>query len=167
MSLSDSFHNDRSEHPLDIVERMASLRDWSFDRAGDDEIAITIGGRWTSYDVAFTWLEDIEALHVACAFDLKIPDRKRAEITDLMSRINEQLWIGHFDMWSETDVVMFRHSLCLAGGASASDAQCSAVVKAAVSACETYFQAFQFVLWADRSPAEAVAFAAFETRGAA
>ena len=29
------------------------------------------------------------------------------------------------------------------------------------------FQAFQFVLWADRSPREAIAFAAFETRGAA
>ena len=62
---------------------------------------------------------------------------------------------------------MFRHSLGLAGGASASDAQCSAVVNAAVSSCETYFQAFQFVLWADRSPREAIAFAAFETRGAA
>jgi len=63
--------------------------------------------------------------------------------------------------------VMFRHSRCLAGGASASDAQCSAVVKAAVTACETYYQAFQFVLWADRDPREAMAFAAFETRGSA
>ena len=45
---------------------------------------------------------------------------------------------------------MFRHSLCLAGGATGSDSQCGAVVKAAVNACETYYQAFQFVLWADR-----------------
>jgi len=62
---------------------------------------------------------------------------------------------------------MFRHSLCLAGGAVASDAQCGAVVNAAVKACETYYQAFQFVLWADRGPREAIALAAFETQGVA
>jgi hypothetical protein len=167
MSLSDSFHNDRSEHPLDIVERLASLRDWNFDRAGDDEIAITIGGRWTSYDVAFTWLEDIEALHVACAFDLKIPDRKRPEITDLMSRINEQLWIGHFDMWSETDVVMFRHTLMLSGGAEPIGAQCEALLSLAIESCDRHFQAFQFVLWSGKSASEALAATMFETVGEA
>ncbi|HKN28746.1 MAG TPA: YbjN domain-containing protein, partial [Roseiarcus sp.] len=88
-------------------------------------------------------------------------------VGELIQLINAQLWLGHFDLWREQDLVMFRHSLCLAGGASASDAQCAAVVKAAVAACETYYQAFQFVLWADRAPREAIAFAAFETRGAA
>jgi hypothetical protein len=62
---------------------------------------------------------------------------------------------------------MFRHALCLAGGAGANDAQCTAVAKAALDACETYYQAFQFVLWANRQPREAMAFATFETRGAA
>ncbi len=57
---------------------------------------------------------------------------------------------------------MFRHALCLAG-AGANDAQCGAVVKAALDAGETYYQAFQFVLWANRGPREAIAFAAFET----
>jgi hypothetical protein len=41
------------------------------------------------------------------------------------------------------------------------------VVKAALYACETYYQAFQFVLWEGRGPREAIAFAAFETRGTA
>ena len=41
------------------------------------------------------------------------------------------------------------------------------MVNAALEACETYYQAFQFVLWANRGPREAIAFATFETRGAA
>ena len=45
--------------------------------------------------------------------------------------------------------------------------ECGAVVKAALDACETYYQAFQFVLWANRAPREAIAFATFETRGTA
>ena len=59
---------------------------------------------------------------------------------------------------------MFRHSLCVSPGARApTTLNASAVVKAAVDACETYYQAFQFVLWANRDPREAMAFATFET----
>jgi len=167
MTFIQTAADDRLEHPVDVVERLAAVNAWSFDRAGEDEISISVAGEWANYDLAFTWIPDIESLHVACSFDLKPPSRKRAAVAELIQLINEQLWLGHFDIWREQDLVMFRHALCLAGGAVASDAQCSAVVKAAIAACETYYQAFQFVLWADRSPREAIAFAAFETRGAA
>jgi hypothetical protein len=64
---------DRMEHPLDVVERLASLRDWIFDRAETDEMSVSVSGSWADYHIAFTWIEDVEALHVACAFDLKVP----------------------------------------------------------------------------------------------
>ena len=69
MSLME-LHTERTHNPVDVVERLASLHDWSFDRAGDDEIAISVRGRWTDYHVSFTWMDEIEALHLACAFDL-------------------------------------------------------------------------------------------------
>ena len=56
--------------PLDVVERLAAGNDWSFERASDDEITILVTGKWTDYQVSFTWMGDIEALHLACAFDL-------------------------------------------------------------------------------------------------
>ena len=149
------------------MEQLAAINEWAFDRAEDDEISILVAGSWANYDIAFTWIPDLKSLHVACSFDLKAPPRKRAALGELMQLINEQLWLGHFDLWSGQDLVMFRHSLCLAGGAVASDAQCWAIVRAAISACETYYQAFQFVLWADRAPKEALAFAAFDTKGSA
>ena len=151
MTLIETISDDRPEHPVDVVERLAAVNEWAFDRAEVDEISILVSGDFANYDVAFTWLPEIESLHVSCSFDLKSPPHKRAAIGELMQLINEQLWLGHFDLWSQQDIVMFRHSLCLAGGARASDAQCGAVVKAAVDACETYFQAFQFVLWANRA----------------
>ena len=165
MTPSQSLAADRPEHPVDVVERLAALNDWAFDRADEDEISILVAGAWTQYEVAFTWLPDIESLHVACSFDLKIPSRRRAEISTLAQMINEQLWIGHFDLWSKEDIVMFRHSLVLAGGAQANDAQCGAVVHEALKACENYYQAFQFVLWAGKSAREALELAMFETQG--
>ncbi len=158
---------DRSEHPLDTVERLAAVREWIFDRAETDELSVTVSGRWSEYHVAFTWIEDVEAIHVACAFDLKVPDRRRAEIVQLIAHANEQQWVGHFDLWSVENVVMFRHALILSGGAELTNGQCEMLLKVAVDACERYFQAFQFVIWAGRTAREALASVLFETEGEA
>jgi hypothetical protein len=163
----DHHDPDRSEHPLDVVERFASLRDWAFDRADADEMSVTSTGRWADYQVAFTWIEDVEALHIACAFDLKVPERRRTEVLRLVALVNEQLWIGHFDLWSSDDVVMFRHALILAGGAVPTHPQCATMMTCAVEACERYYQAFQFVLWAGKSAREALDAVLFETEGEA
>jgi hypothetical protein len=158
---------DRAEHPLDVVERLAALRDWIFDRAEADEMSVSVSGRWTDYHIAFTWIEDVEAVHVACAFDLKVPERRRTEVLQLIGLVNEQLWVGHFDLWSGENVVMFRHALLLAGGAEPTPGQCEMLLKMAVDACERYFQAFQFVIWAGKSAKEALGTALFETQGEA
>src|SRR3954465_9689814 len=155
MSLLD-LPGERQMPPVDVVERLAAVNDWSFDRAADDEITISIAGRWADYHVSFTWMDDIEALHLACAFDLKVPERRRAEVQQLVCKVNEQLWVGHFDVWSRDGLVMFRHALVLAGGVQASGRQCQAVLEAALQSCERYYQAFQFVVWAGKTAREAM-----------
>jgi len=154
-------------NPLDVVERMASTNEWSFERAGEDEITILVRGKWTDYQLSFTWMFDLEALHVACAFELKVPERRRAEMIQLISMINEQMWIGHFDLWMQDGIVMYRHALVLAGGVTASGAQCEALLSTALDASERYFPAYQFVVWAGKSAREALDAAMFETAGEA
>jgi hypothetical protein len=166
MALTDIDETTHS-NPLDVVERIASVNDWTFERAGDDEINIMIKGRWNDYQVSFTSMGELEALHLACAFDIKVAERRRAEVQQLIAHMNEQMWIGHFDLWSEDGLVMFRHALVLTGGAEATDDQCKAVLGTAIDTCERYFPAFQFVLWAGKSAREALDAAMFETAGEA
>ena len=119
-----SYADEPRINPLDVVERLAAGNDWSFERAGDDEITILVTGRWAEYQLSYTWMDEIEALHLACAFDLKVPERRQVEVQALISAINEQLWIGHFDLWIQQGIVMFRHALVLTGGIEASGRQC-------------------------------------------
>ena len=166
MSLS-TYTDDVRQNPLDVVERLASGNDWSFERASEDEITILVSGRWAEYQLSYTWMIDIEALHLACAFDLKVPDRRRGETQQLISLVNEQLWVGHFDLWTQDGMVMFRHALVLAGGLDATSQQCHALLSSALEACEGYFPAFQFVVWAGKPAREALNAAMFETQGQA
>ncbi len=166
MSLT-SYTDEQRINPLDVVERLATGNDWSFERAPDPEITILVTGRWTEYQISYTWMGDIEALHLACAFDLKVPERRRDEVQKLITLVNEQLWIGHFDLWTQDGMVMFRHALVLAGGVEATSQQCQALLSSALEGCEGYFPAFQFVVWAGKSAREALDAAMFETQGQA
>ena len=62
---------------------------------------------------------------------------------------------------------MFRHALVLAGGTEASGKQCEALLGSALDACERYFTAFQFVVWAGKGAREALEAAMFDTSGEA
>jgi hypothetical protein len=166
MSLID-FAEEQYVNPLDVVERVAAVKDWSFERASEDEITLLVAGKWADYQVSFTWMTEIQALHLACAFDIKVPERRRAEVQQLISFINEQMWIGHFDLWSQDGLVMFRHALMLPDGVEASGPQCEALLRTAADACERYFPAFQFVVWAGKPAREALDAAVFDTSGEA
>jgi hypothetical protein len=158
---------DRLANPLDLVEHFAATNDWAFDRSAEDEISITARGSWTDYQVSITWMHDIEALHIACAFDLKVPEARRAEVRKLLTMVNEQIWVGHFDLWSEEGLVLYRHALLLSGGAEASDRQIEALLSTATDACERYYSAFQFVVWAGKSARDAFDAVIFDTVGRA
>jgi hypothetical protein len=153
-------------HPVDVVEQLAAGHQWPFAR-DKDEITLTVLGAYTEYQISFSWMPEIEALHFACAFDFKIPERRRAEVQNLVTRINEEIWVGHFDVWHDDGMVLLRHALILAGNVPLYDTQCQAVLDAATKTCERFYPALNFVVWAGKSAAEAMEAAMLETLGEA
>jgi hypothetical protein len=166
MSLLEGIVESRN-NPLAVVEDIASDNNWAFERSGEDEVTIVSKGEWTDYQLSFTWMGEIEALHLACAFDMKIPQPRLAEVQRLIAAINEQLWVGHFDLWTHTGMLMHRQALVLPNGLTASTAQCEAMVSGAIHGCERYYPAFQFVVWAGKTAQEAMNAAMFDVEGEA
>ncbi|MBB4104756.1 YbjN domain-containing protein [Allorhizobium borbori] len=167
MSLSEFEIERRQSNPVDMIEFVAATNDWSFERSGEDEIAMTVAGKWTDYHVSFSWMEDVEALHLACAFDIRVPELRVTEVMRLLSFVNGQVLMGHFDLWRQEDVVIFRQSLLLAGGAEPTNRQVEVLLSNALDSCEAYFQAFQFVVWSGMEAKSALDAVLFETVGEA
>jgi hypothetical protein len=157
----------RTEHPVDAVERFAADQRWAFERGDEDEISMSVEGACAPYHLAFTWLPEIEALHGACAFELTVPEDRLSEVQGLVALVNAQLWVGHFDLWADDKVVMFRHSLLLTDGRGPSPNQCELLTRTAVETCERYHQAFQFVVRHGKDAHAALDSVLFETSGQA
>ena len=77
------------------------------------------------------------------------------------------MWLGHFDVAEEESLLMYRHGVLLPDNVSATVDQCENLIEIALTECDRYYQAFQFVLWGGKSPEEAMATALFETVGEA
>ncbi|ALE03581.1 YbjN domain-containing protein [Bartonella ancashensis] len=156
---------ERNEHPVDFIEQIAYRHDWSFERHAQDEINVCVEGERANYRLAFSWMEEQEALHLACAFDFSAENARIAEMQRLLLAINEKLLLGHFDYWQENNLVIYRQGLLLAGGVHPSHIQVEALLIHALKICESHYAAFQMVAWGGTNACDALQYALFETVG--
>jgi hypothetical protein len=153
-------------HPIDMLERTVEDNGWPFERAGKDELNLSVAGKWCDHHFSFTWRDDLQSLHMSSAFEMRVDDKRKSDVASLLMYVNARLWIGHFDLWPEDGTLIYRHAMIFPD-AMASAAQCEALLNLAVEACEHYYPAFQFVLWGGKTAEEAVAAAVLECQGQA
>lgn len=158
---------DIAANPIDVLEQIVSAHEWHFERRGEAEMAVEAPGSWCDYGLYFSWSPEINAMHFTCALDLKVPQRQRAALYELLALANERLWIGHFGMESEDGMPVFRHAVLLRGAPGASAESLEDMVDIAIIECERFFPAFQLVLWGGKSAADALAAAMLECEGEA
>lgn len=155
-------------NPLDNVEMLFGENGWPYERMGSEEICATITGQWCEYHLRFFWREEGRILQMACMFDMKVPESKQAAIYETLSRINERVWIGHFETWADEGVLMFRQAnMVNEMDEPTGQNMCTDLVETALRECERFYPVFQFVMWAGKTPVEAIEAAMLETMGEA
>lgn len=154
-------------NPIDLVEEIVHSNDWTFDRTSSEEMVVEIGGQWSDYNLFFAWREEISILQFCCAAEMRIPPMRRNAVHELLSIVNDKLWLGHFGIAPDDNLLVFRHAILLRGSSGASVEQLEDLVDIALSECERFYPAFQFVMWSGRTAHEAVAAAMLEPVGEA
>jgi len=167
MSVAEHSFLSEDVHPIDIVESLATPRDWDFDRIGEDQIAMAIEGSWATYSVSLNWSGHDETLRLVCSFDLDAPPARAGALALAQDMANDLCWTGCFTRWDAQKMMVYRYGLTLAGGAVATAGQIDAMMRAALGACERFFPAFQLAAFGDTDPREAVDVAIAEAYGRA
>lgn len=156
-----------ASNPLDLVEQLAVAQDWAFHRQSEDELAAEINGHWCHYKLWFAWHPEMGVMHLSCALDMKVPAAKREKLASLLAMANEKLWLGHFELWPEEGLPVFRHASLFRQHSLPSGELIGDLVEIAVNECERFYPAFQFLIWGGREPADAIQAAMLETEGEA
>ncbi len=153
--------------PVELLAALFDARGWTYEYVNDDEISAEVQASWGTYQLRGVWRSEDNVLQLLCMPDIRIADDKRPAMVEVLALINEQLWLGHFDIWSNGSVLLYRHGLMLGDDGLLSLAQAQMLVELAVEECDRFYPAFQFILWGDKSPAEALASAMVDAAGEA
>ncbi|MGL4313076.1 MAG: YbjN domain-containing protein [Sphingomonas sp.] len=163
-------HDDERDDaaPIDMLESYFAAHGWEHERQ-DEEVVARVKGSWTQYELRALWREEDSVLQFLAFPDIRVTDERRAAIYEAIGLVNEQLWIGHFELWSTTGILLYRHAAMIEGedGATLSLSAAELIVESAVDECERFYPVFQFVMWGGKSPKEAMAAALIETQGEA
>ncbi len=167
MSQLDSVSVDAHDRSMDIVEQTLLAADWACERSEEGLIHCASLTRWGEFGGMFAWRDEPASLTFSLTMDLRAPNAKHAAISELLRRMNERLWLGHFDYWTDEGVAVFRHTIPMLDRISPDPGEIAAVLAAALDAADQFLPAFNFVVWAGKSAEEAVTAVAFETHGEA
>ena len=133
-------------NPLDSVEDVIVNNDWAFDRPTSEELIIHVSGRYGQYRLTFLWQEDYSALQFFCEFDLSIRKERLEMARKTVAGINEDLWLGHFDIPETTRIPCFRHTTLFRGLMHTSGVNhVHDLIEIAMAECERYYNAFNML----------------------
>lgn len=133
-------------NPLDCVEEIMAIHDWTFERHNEDELTVEVTGDFGHYAMTFTWQDDVNALQFSSQMDVTIHPSRLDEAKAMMSDINENLWLGHFDFNKTSDRPTFRHTSLMRGMTEGSGAPyLEDMVTIALAECERYYMAFNLL----------------------
>ena len=167
----DLFLDDEVEataDPMDTVEDViASDERFQSERAEDGDVHFSFKCSWGETVGYFSHRHELPALLFTLGFDIQAPKSRLTEAIKLASLINENLWLGHFDVWSDDGTIIFRHAMPMIGRDEISHGEIQAMLAAALDAAERFQPSFHFVILGGMNAEDAAQAALFEVSGEA
>ena len=165
-ALNDNIGNEYGS-PMDVLAALFDAHGWALDTHAEEELAGEVQGAWVKYQVRAVFKPEDSVLQLICLPDIRVGKERLASAYELLGLVNEQVWLGHFDVWSQGRVLVYRHGALLADDGMLSVSQAQALIENAVDECDRFYPAFQFVLWGNKEPAEALEAAMIDAAGEA
>ena len=153
--------------PLDVVEHVLSAENLTFDRTEEGDLAFALAGDWKDYELWFAWRPQADCLQLCLSVDIRAKKPRRTAAYELLSLINQRVWLGHFEIWTDEGELVFRHAMALPTGERPTLAQAASMIDAAVEAADRFYPAFDFLINGGKNPEDSIAACMFETVGTA
>jgi hypothetical protein len=164
-SLFDTLHRD-APNPLDNIEDILTANDWAFNRMADNELSVTLSGKYCTYHLFFIWQADMTALQINVQYELSIHPLNLGKAGSTLMTINENTWMGHFEIANDTCIPAYRYTTLLNPENKQSYEQLENIVDIALAQCETNYAAFSLLTAENAANDETLPLALMQTQGA-
>ena len=89
-------------NPISTFEEIVNEQDWAVDpRSSENSLTFSVKGKVASYTIHMEWQEEFAALLFACVIEMEVAEKHKTHAAEVLARLNESLWLGHFDFLSD------------------------------------------------------------------
>lgn len=143
-----SFEHDSEDlDPMELVEAVMAGDDrFTVSRDEDGDVQFNVMGAQAEAAGQVSWRGELPAVLFTLAFPIQAPKERMDAFRQLAALINENLWLGHFDIWSDDGGVVFRHAIAMIGRSELMEGEVHAMMAACLDAADRLQPAFALLL---------------------
>lgn len=167
MAITLAHSQDFVGNPLDLVEDILLGSGIPFKQPVPQERTAEVDGAWSPYRLWYRWEPSMDLLLYTCTIELDLPPDAQMRLYPLIMKMNEKLWLGHFELDHKEGHVRFRQNMLIESSASLTVEKLETLLDVAMAECDRCYPAIQAVLWQQKSAEEALELALFEVAGEA
>lgn len=128
---------------IDIVEYVARKLDLNFSRIEDE---ITIHLEDARYIMTAIWKPDYDVLYFSCDIGLIVSEDKYLAVADVLAKINERVWIGHFDFLSGHNRIIYSLPIPFISSLLIEEELIESIFQIVTNECSRCYHCFEIVL---------------------
>lgn len=153
---------------LDLIEELAENKKWKCVREDADFLTLTVPALNGTYDICMEWQDEFASLLFACSLPTEITDSNFEAACRALEQINQNLWLGHFDLSNKNRYPTFRYTFLFRMIPSGIGIDVvNDVIEVAVAECNRFATVFQMLQTGDARLQDNISAAVFETVGEA
>ncbi|MDR0580696.1 MAG: YbjN domain-containing protein [Holosporaceae bacterium] len=133
-------------NPIDITETLAAKMDLNFNRIDDNEISVQLKRKNPEYILSVIFKSDYEIIYFSCDMNLYIKKEKYAVITDAIVKANERIWVGHFDLISVDNRIVYSLTIPFVSSFLADEGVIESIMRLITDECDRFYHYFSLIL---------------------
>ena len=144
---------------FDVAVEWLKEDDWSYSESerdnGDKYTRSSYSGDNSKFDLVLDAREETQIFFVYVYFPLKVPEKHRLAVSELMTRINYGLRIGNFEFDMKDGEVRYKASIDVEGSELVTK-MIHNMVRASLSTSNTYVPAVMHICYGNKTAIEAL-----------
>jgi hypothetical protein len=133
-------------NPIDITETLAAKMDLNFSRIDDNEISIQLKSKSPEYILSVIFKSDYEIIYFSCDMNLHVRKEKYSAITDAIVKANERIWVGHFDLISIDNRIVYSLTIPFVSSFLADEGVMESIMQLITDECDRFYYYFSMII---------------------
>jgi hypothetical protein len=144
-----SKENELGHNLIDITEEFATKFDLSYNRIDNDEIYLLLHGNKAEYNLTVMLKPEYDVAYFSCDLDIETSSKKYLSATEAVVKANERIWIGHFDIVSDVNRIVYTMTIPFISSFLADEMIIESTIGMIIGECDRFY--YYFLVTVSRS----------------